>query len=51
MNINLPETNTTSNNYIESMLLSGFTQYIAEPTRVSPVSKTLLDPVFHINNL
>ena len=28
MNINLLETNTTSNNYIESMLLSGFTQHI-----------------------
>ena len=48
---NLLETNTTSNNYIESMLLSGFTQHIAKPTRVTPVSKTLLDHVFHINIL
>ena len=47
MNINLLETNFTSNNYIESMLLSGFTQRIAKPTRVTPVSKTLLDHVFH----
>ena len=47
MNINLLETNTTSNNYIESMLLSGFTQHIAKPTRVIPASKTLLDHVFH----
>ena len=51
MNINLLETNTTSNNYIESMLLSGFTQHIAKPTRVTPVSKTLLDHVFHNNIL
>ena len=51
MNINLLETNTTSNNYIESMLLSGFTQHIAKPTRVTPVSKTLLDHVFHHNIL
>ena len=29
------------------MLLSGFTQHIAKPTRVTPVSKTLLDQVFH----
>ena len=29
------------------MLLSGFTQHIAKPTRVTPVSKTLLDHVFH----
>ena len=49
MNINLLETNTTSNIYIESMLLSGFTQHIAKPTLVSPVSKTLLDHVFHNN--
>ena len=47
MNINLLETNTTSSNYIESMLLSGFTQHIAKPTRVTPVSKTLQDHVFH----
>ena len=47
MNINLLETNTTSNNYIESRLLSGCTQPIAKPTRVTPVSKTLLDHVFH----
>ena len=47
MNINLLETNITSNNYIESMLLSGFTQHIAKPTRVTPVTKTLLDHVFH----
>ena len=33
------------------MLLSGFTQHIAKPTRVTPVSKTLLDQVFHNNNL
>ena len=51
MNINLRETNTTSNNYIESVLLSGFTQHIAKPTRVIPVSKTLLDHVFHNNIL
>ena len=51
MNINLLETNTTSNHYIESMLLSGFTQLIAKPTRVTPVSKTLLDHVFHNNIL
>ena len=51
MNINLLETNTTSTNYIESMLLSGFTQHIAKPTRVTPVSKTLLDHVFHRNIL
>ena len=51
MNINLLETNTTSNNYIESMLLSGFTQHIAKPTRVTPVSKTLLDLLFHNNIL
>ena len=51
MNINLLETNTTSNNYIESMLLSGFTQHIAKPTRLIPVSKTLLDHVFHNNSL
>ena len=51
MNINLLETNTTLNNYIESMLLSGFTQHIAKPTRVTPVSKTLLDQVFHNNIL
>ena len=51
MNINLLETNTTSNNYIESMLSSGFTQYIAKPTRVTQVSKTLLDHVFHKNIL
>ena len=47
MNINLLESNTTSNNYIESMRLSGFTQHIAKPTRVALVSKTLLDHVFH----
>ena len=46
-NINLLETITFSNNYIESMLLSGFTQHTAKPTRVTPVSKTLLDHVFH----
>ena len=51
VNINLLETNTTSNNYNESMLLSGFTQHIAKPTRVTPVSKTLLDHVFHNNIL
>ena len=51
MNINLLETNTTSNNYIESMLLSGFTQHIAKPARVTPVSKTLPDHVFHNNIL
>ena len=50
-NINLLEPNTTSNNYIESMLLSGFTQHIAKPTRVTPVSKTLLDHAFHNNIL
>ena len=33
------------------MLLSGFTQQIAKPTRVTPVSKTLLDHVFHNNIL
>ena len=49
MNINLLETNTTSINYIESMLLSGFTQHITTPTRVNPVSKNLLDHVFHNN--
>ena len=47
MNINLLENNTTSNKYIESMILSGFTRHIARPTRVTPVSKTLLDVVFH----
>ena len=47
MNINLLESNTTSSNYIESMLLSGFTQHLAKPTRVTSVSKTLLDHVFH----
>ena len=51
MNINLLETNTASNNYIESMLLSGFTRHIAKLTRVTPVSKTLLDHVFHNNIL
>ena len=51
MNNNLLEANTTSNNFIESMLLSGFTQHIAKPTRVTPVSKTLLDHVFHNNIL
>ena len=51
MYINLLETNTTSKNYIETMLLSGFTQHIAKPTRVTPVSKTLLDHVFHSNIL
>ena len=51
MNINLLDTNTTSNNSIESMLLSGFTQHIAKPTRVTPVSKALLDHVFHNNIL
>ena len=51
MNINLLETNTTSNNYIESIILSGFTQHIAKPTRVTPVSSTLLDHVFHSNIL
>ena len=51
MTINLLETNTTSNNYIKSMLLSCFTQHIAKPTLVTPVSKTLLDHVFHKNNL
>ena len=51
ININLLETNTTSNNYIESMLLSGFTQHIAEPNRVTLVSKTVLDHVFHKNIL
>ena len=51
MNINLLETNTTSNNYIESMLLSGFTQHEANPTRVTPVPKTFLDRVFHGNVL
>ena len=29
------------------MLLSGFNQHIAKPARVTPVSKTLLDHVFH----
>ena len=33
------------------MLLSGFTQHMAKPTRVTPVWKTLLDPVFHNNIL
>ena len=47
MKINLLETNTTSNNYIEWMLLRGLTQHIAKPTRVTPVSKTLLYHVFH----
>ena len=47
MNINLLETNNTSNYYIESILLSGFTQDIAKPTRVTPVSKSLLYHVFH----
>ena len=51
MNINLLETNTTSNNYIESMFLSGFTRHKAKPTRVTPVSKTLLDHVFNNNVL
>ena len=51
MNINLFETNTFSNNYIESMLLSGFTQHIAKPTRVTPVSETLPDHAFHNNFL
>ena len=51
MNINLLATNTASNNYIESMLLIGFTQEIAKPTRVTPVSKTFLDHVFHNNIL
>ena len=51
MNIILLETNTTSNNYIESILLSVFTQHIAKPTRVTPVSKTLLDHVFYNNIL
>ena len=51
MKINLLETNTTSNNYNKSMLLSGFTQHIAKPTRITPVSKTLLDHVFHNNIL
>ena len=51
MIINFLETNTTSNNYIESMLLSGFTQHLAKPTRVTLVSKTLLDHVFHNNIL
>ena len=51
VNINLLETSNTSNNYIESMLLSGCTQHIAKPTRVNPVSETLVDHVFHINNL
>ena len=48
MNIILLETNTTSNNYIQPMLVSGFTHHIAKPTRVTPVSKTILDHVFHI---
>ena len=47
MNINLLENNPTSNNYIEAMLLSGFTQHIAKPTRVNPVSRSLLDHVLH----
>ena len=51
MNTNSLETNTTSNNYIESMLLSGFTQHIAKPARVNPVTKSLLYHVFHNNNL
>ena len=51
MNINLLETNTTSNKYIESMLLSGFNQHIAKPIRVTPVSKFLLDHVFDKNIL
>ena len=51
MNMNLLETNTNPNNYIEWMLLSGFTQHIEKPTRVTPVSKTLLDHVFHKNFL
>ena len=51
MNIRLLETNTISDNYIESMLLSGFTQYIAKPTRVTQVSKTFLDHVFHNKTL
>ena len=46
MIISLLETNTASNNYIESMLFRGFTQHIAKPTRVTPVSKALLDHVF-----
>ena len=33
------------------MPLSGFTQHIAKPTRVTPVSKTLLDHMFHNNIL
>ena len=33
------------------MLLSGFTQHIVKPTRVTPVSKTFLDHVFHNNIL
>ena len=51
MNINWLETNMTSNNYIESLIMSAFTQHIAKPTRVTLVSKTLLDHVFHKNNL
>ena len=51
MNINRLETNTTSNIYIESMLLSGLTQLIAKPTCVTPVSQTLLDHMCHISNL
>ena len=48
MNINLLQTITTSNFYIESRLLSGFTQRIAKPTLLTPVSKTHLDHVFTI---
>ena len=51
MIVNLLETNTISNNYTESMLLSGFTEHIAKPTRVTLVSKTLPDHVFHNNIL
>ena len=51
MNINLLDTKTTSKLYSESMLLSGFTQHIAKPTRITPVSKTLSDHVFHNNIL
>ena len=47
MKTNLLGTNTISNKYTESMLLSGFTQHIAKPTRVTPESKTLPDHVFH----
>ena len=47
MNINLLEANTTANIYIEAKLLSSSTEHEAKPTRVTPVSKTLLDHVFH----